>query len=780
MPVSKRKRKRIKITSKQKKGFLIAIYSLGGICFSLMLFILSIYIGLFGKLPAKEDLAEIQQHEASQIYSSDNVLMGRYYFQNRTNVSINRIPENFIHALISTEDARFYKHHGIDTRSMFRVLFKSILLRNKTSGGGSTITQQLAKNLFPRKYYWKLTVPVAKIKEMIIARRLEKIYTKEEILELYLNTVPFGQNTFGIETASITYFNKKPEDLKTEESAVLVGLLKATSYYNPKHNEEKATSRRNTVLKQMRKYNYIRKDELDSLLKLPLNLNMRILDHNEGLAPYFREYVRLELSSMLDTMVKKDGSKYNLYTDGLKIYSTLDHRMQRFAEQAVNDHLPRLQWLFDKQWESTNKWKARNPQLLSLLKKTPRYIHLKRKGLREDEIIEELQKPVDMKIFTWEGEKDVKLSPVDSVIHHMKYLQVGLLVIDARSGQVKAWVGGINHKYFKFDHVLSKRQVGSTFKPFVYAAAIENGAAPCTLYANDSISYEEYDNWTPRNANRRYGGYYSVKGALIHSVNTVSVKLIMETGIEKVIELAHKAGIKSELPPVPSLALGSADVSLFEMTASYAAFNSCRAICPYFIDRIEDKHGKVIYKHSEVINTDTVISEKTAQYMTYMLKNVVDFGTASSARTVYGLKGDFAGKTGTTQNQTDGWFIGYSPDLIAGAWVGGEMPSIRFRSLYYGQGSFTALPVWIGFMKRLYDNPNYTHLRSHTFHLNDSIYTDFDCSDYQESISESLLDFIERHGLSVRQFIREIFKQEYHEKRQKKDRNKDKHRNRRH
>ena len=766
-----KRKKNIKLTNRQKKLIKIGLYGTGIIILLIILFITSVHIGVFGKIPTPDDLAEIRQHQASQIYTSDNILLGRYYIQNRTNVSFDRIPETFIHALVSTEDARFYEHNGIDRRSMLRVFFKSILLQKKSSGGGSTITQQLAKNLYPRKYYWKFTVPVAKLKEITIAKRLEKIYTKNEILELYLNTVPFGQGTFGIETASITYFNKKPEDLKVEESAMLVGLLKATTYYNPKNNEEKAVIRRNIVLQQMNRYGYLTEEECDSLKKTPLNLNMRILDNNEGLAPYFREYVRLQLLEMLDTLKKADGTKYNLYTDGLKIYSTIDYRMQKFAEQAVEVHLPKLQILFDKQWEGVKKWNIEHPAILALVEKTPRYIQLKREGLNQAEIIKELSKPVEMRIYTWEGEKDVMLSPIDSIIHHIKLLQVGFIAMDVHNGNIKAWIGGINHRYYKYDHVLSKRQAGSTFKPLIYAKALENGITPCQFFANDSISYPEYDNWTPRNADRRYGGSYSVKGALTHSVNTVSVQLLMQNGIENTIEFAHKAGIQSEMPEVPSLALGSGEMSLLELTSAYSVFNTGKKLIPNFIMRVEDKNGKILFSHKYKENPDTVISAQTVQYMTAMLQGVIDHGTGASARTVYGLKGDFAGKTGTTQNQTDGWFIGYSPDIVAGTWVGGDIPSVRFRSLYYGQGSFSALPVWVGFMKRVYENPNFKHLAIHKFKIDESITDELTCEDYRESDMDNLFDFLEQQGLSVKSYIEHIFKNKNESKRKKRNKN---------
>jgi len=716
------------------------------------------YIGAFGKLPTYAELKKIRNYNASEVYSTDNYLLGRYYLENRTNTNLNEVPPFLVNALIATEDARFYLHKGTDTRSTFRVLFKSILFFNKTSGGGSTITQQLAKNLFPRRSFGVLTIPVAKVREILIAKRLEEVYSKKEILSLYLNTVPFGENTYGVETAALVYFNKETNKLLPEESAMLVAMLKGNSEYDPRINKKAALERRNLVLAQMAHYNYINKSEAASIQKRPLIVNYRNLSHDEGPAPYFREYLRQTLKKWADENPRPDGTKYNIYTDGLKIYTTIDFSLQTYAESAMKDQMLILQKEFDKHWKGHEAW-VKNPKLAqNEIAQSDRYKYLAAQGLSKEEILLQFKKPVETKIFTWNGERELTMSPLDSVLHHFGMLQSGLISIEGKTGFVKVWVGGINYKYFKYDHVTAHRQAGSSFKPIVYSAALEKGISPCQFYANDSVVYTAYDNWTPRNANRSYGGYYSVVGAITHSINTVSVKVLMDAGIENVIDLSRRLGFKGDLPEVPSLALGSCTVSLLEMVTAYSIFlNSGKEVTPVFIRRIEDQNGKVLYTGGPIISEESFISEKTSEEMTAMLCHVVDSGTAKSLRNQYGFSSEIAGKTGTTQDHSDGWFIGYTPDLITAVWVGGDNPIIHFQNLAMGQGAFMALPIFAGYMHRLYADPVFKSAQTSTFNLSADTRESMKCPDYRAAEFKSIIEYLEKKKETIGDFIHRIF-----------------------
>jgi len=704
----------------------------GGILFTGALFII-VYFGVFGHLSSLEELQKSQNYLSSEVYSSDHILLGKYYLQDRTNVYYNDLPTHLLEALVATEDVRFYEHNGIDKRSAFRVIFKSILLQNKSSGGGSTIHQQLAKNLFPRKRHSVLTMPVNKFREMILAVRLDEAFTKKEILELYLNTVSFGENTYGIETASHRFFNKLPKDLRIEESALLVGMLKGTNTYNPRLNPERSKSRRNLVLSQMLKHDYLNKNSVDSLCSFPLELDYINLSHNEGLAPYFREHLRMTLLEWTKNNPKTDGSQYNIYTDGLKIYTTINADLQKYAEEAMRTQMAHLQTIYDKQWRNKTPLGKNFSLIKQALEKTQQYQSLKQKGLSREEIIQALNVPKKMEIFTWKGMKEVEMSPYDSAAYYQRFLHSGILSMEAKTGYVRAWVGGINSEYFKYDHVTSKRQAGSTFKPIIYSAALNNGHDPCSYLPNDSVTYEEYNNWTPKNSHGGYGGYYSMKGALTHSVNTISVKLLEETGINEVIEFSRELGISGELPEVLSLALGTGEVSLKEMVQAYSIFlNEGKVVEPVFLKRIEDKFGNVLYEGEPVIS-DPLIDPYDALLMIEMMKGVVDNGTASSLRSVYGFDNELAGKTGTTQNNTDGWFIGYTPVLITGVWVGGDYPNVRFRYGGYGQGASAALPIWARYMQKIYMNSLYKYSKNLSFQIPEEVIEEIDCEDYLES-----------------------------------------------
>lgn len=712
-------------------------------------FFYSVKWGLFGPIPNKEAILDFQNNTASEIFSEDGVLLGKYYIQDRTDISFDEISPYLIDALIATEDVRFYEHNGVDRRSLLRVIFKTLLLQDESSGGGSTITQQLAKNIYPRRHYGLLTIPIVKVKEAIIATRIEAVYSKEEILTLYLNTVPFGENAFGIEAASERFFSSSPSDLSIDQAAILVGMLKATTTYNPRKNPERAASRRNVVLSQMTKYGFIKPELADSLKQLPITLKYKYLTHNEGLATYFRAYLRQELLQWCASNTKPDGSNYNLYTDGLKIYTTLDSRMQVYAEKAVKEHMSELQEQFYAHWKGRRPWYRDEGALLKAIYNTPRYQQLKEKGLTEPEIQEIFKQPVAMKIFTWEGEKEVTMSPLDSVKHYLYFLNAGFMAMNPQNGHIKAWVGGIDHKYFKYDHVneQTKRQVGSTFKPIVYAAALESGVKPCDYLPNERKVYEAYENWSPKNADNVYEGFYSMEGALTQSINTISVQLIMNTGPKKVVDLAHRAGIKSDIKPVPSIALGTANISLMEMIGAYSTFsNEGIPVKPICLLSIEDKHGKVLEAFKPV-GMKRALSTTSSIMIREMLKNVIDKGTGASLRYRYGLANDIAGKTGTTQSHADGWFIGITPDLIAGAWVGADDPRIHFRTIQYGQGAHMALPIWGKFMQQVNKDPAFSDIRYARFPRPPmEIVAALDCDPFILEEEKDFFDFLPLFG----------------------------------
>lgn len=747
--------------NKSWKKFILKLFIAGALFIGVFLFTLVILVktGVFGALPTYADLRKIKNNTATNIYSVDNKLLGRYYYQNRTNARLDEIPEHLIKALVATEDVRFYKHNGIDPRSTLRVLIKTVILMDKRFGGGSTITQQLAKNLFGRNDLGIITLPIAKIREIILARRIEKLYSKDEILELYLNTVSFGENTYGIETAAIIFFNKQPSELKIEESAILVGLLKANTSYNPRTNKEAALKRRNIVLSQMCKYGYLKKEELDSLKQIPVTIKYRKLTQSEGPAPYFREYVRKACVEILENKKRPDGSSYNLYTDGLKVYTTLNGQMQEYLEEAVENHLSKLQVQFDKNWEGDEPW-IKDPKIAMLqIQQSQAYQSLLKKGLTVDEAIAAMKVPRKTEIYTWDGPQDTLISPLDSLLHHFKLLQTGSLVMNGQNGDILAWVGGINYKYFKYDHVTSRRQTGSTIKPIIYAAALRHGIKPCDFYKNDSVVYEDYDNWTPQNSDGAYGGFYSVKGALANSINTISVKLLMQTGIDSTIELAKNMGISSYLPPVPSVALGTGEVSLYEMVQSYAVFlNNGQKIEPRIIRRIEDSEGNVLFSDAAHEPTDTILSKEISQTILAMMQGVVDRGTANGLKSIWKFESDFVGKTGTTQNNTDAWFIGMSPKIIAGVWVGGDNPVVRFKTTTFGQGAYSALPIFANFFQKLYNDNKYAYLKAENFNISDSILNELNCDDFNEEEEPVIFELFKKEDEDIGDFIKRIFK----------------------
>lgn len=656
-------------------------------------FYFAVAVGLFGKVPSNEELREIKNFQGSDIYSADNQLMGRYFVENRSNVSFDELAPCITQALVATEDARFYKHEGIDQRSLMRVLFKTIIL-GQNAGGGSTISQQLAKNLFGRDNYGFLTMPVVKIKEGIIANQLNELYTKEEILTLYLNTVSLGEDTYGIETASERFFNVPPKDLKTEQAAVLIGMLKAPTTYNPRLNPKNALRRRNTVLSQMHKYNYLTQAVYDSLKALPIVLNYTRKDKNEGLAGYFREHAKQEIESILSNYKKENDKPYDLYTDGLKIYTTVDSRLQIAAEKALTNHIASLTKQIRKElWTDLTRGNKKN-LTLNELKKSNRYQSLKQQTTSEQELLKALKTPIKTTLITFKGEVDTTISPLDSVAYNLSFLQAAYMAVNPQQGNLLAWVGGINYKFFPYDHVLSSRQLGSIFKPLIYAKALERGRDICDKINNEQIKYTQFDDWSPKNSDGKYGGKYSLIGALTNSINTISVQLLMESGIKNQLDFCKRLGIEDSLPAVPSMALGTANVSLNKIIEVYTVFaNQGKKQPIYFIEKITTADDVVIYQHKQP-EAQQLIDTLVAQNITRMLQSVTDSGTAARLRFKYKLENDIAGKTGTTQNQTDGWFIGYTPTFLAGVWTGADNPQIHFSSIKDGQGANMALPIW--------------------------------------------------------------------------------------
>jgi penicillin-binding protein 1A len=739
--LNSKKRKPVKTVGSVKKQVIrLAIYALIGLIALPFIILFSIKTGVIGKLPDEEQLRNIQNFEASEIYSADNQLLGRYYIQNRTVLEYEQISPYLINALISTEDARFFEHHGIDFRGLMRVFFKTILLGDRSSGGGSTITQQLAKNVYHRQDYPYFSLLITKLREMLIASDLEDIYSKEEILTLYLNTVPFGNNIFGVEAASRIYFQKSASKVNLQEAALLIGTLKATTYYNPINNPERAIGRRNTVLGLMMRENLIEAEKLDSLCNLPLELNYAKTDQNDGIATYFREYVRQALKKLLPQISDSLGQSYNLYTDGLKVHTTLDAGLQTYAEQAVYSHMRALQKTFDEHWAGRNKPWEEDEQIMDLaLRQSVAYQSYKRENVSNDSIFQlvNLKKQID--VYSWNGKESQLMSTMDSIRFYLKFLNTGLLSIDPVDGSIKTWVGGINHRFFKYDHINenSKRQVGSIFKPIVYASALEQNVSPCDYIKADQETYQEQDKeWKPGNADNEYEGKYSLEGALTESVNTVSVKVLEKAGIENTISLAKEMGISSDIPNVPSIALGTPSISLIEMVEAYCTFaNKGKKIDPYFITRIEDRNGDVIWEHTKK-ESKQVLTLQTSQMMVEMLKNVVNSGTAVRLRATYKLPNDIAGKTGTTQSNADGWFMAMTPRLVTGVWVGGKYPSIHFRTTALGQGANMALPIYALFQQRINKDKKYLPISRASFPTpSGAILQELDCDPFKDDVN---------------------------------------------
>ncbi len=697
--------------------------------------VLSVRIGLWGPLPSNEELQSFSNPIATKIFTNDGTQMGKYYIQNRDLIEYEDLSDDIINALIAAEDSRFYQHNGIDYRAWMRVFFKTILLSDRSQGGGSTLTQQLAKNLYPRDRSGKFQLVIFKLKEIFTARRLEKLFTKEEIIMQYLNTVSFGGNIFGIDVASKQYFNTSASNLRTEEAALLIGLLKATNSYNPRTNQENAIKRRNDVLSKMNEGGFIQDSIHATLIKTPIKLDYQEESHHEGLAPYFRERLRIELREKAKTLINDEGKSYNIYTDGLKVYTSIDANMQQMAEAALKNRLKDLQTQFDDHWKGQNAW-GNKEALDRAIKASKRYKRLKANGASNTEINASFDTKIPMEIYDYDGGKLVEWSPRDSVKYYLSILHAGFMVADYKTGEVKAWVGGLNHKFFQFDNVLSKRQTGSVFKPVVYATALEQGWQPCDFFDNAYATYPQYDDWTPKNSDQIYGGAYSMEGALTNSVNVATVDAILKVGPENVAKMAKKMGVENPLPAVPAIALGTSNISLMEMIKIFATVANEGALADFhFIKKIEDRNGKVLFERKEPVQKNILLKENAIALRT-MLQSVVNYGTGGSLRYRYAFNQDIAGKTGTTQSNADGWFIGFTPDLIAGAWVGGELPTTRFRTIRLGQGAHMALPIWAKFFQSLYKHEDYKSLsKTHFEWAPDEVLMKMECPHFLDDMS---------------------------------------------
>jgi len=786
-------------------GFLVGVLSL------ILLFTL-ISKGKVGYIPPFDELENPQTNLATELYSADGVLLGKYYMENRTIVNFEDLSPYVVNALIATEDVRFYNHSGIDFRALTRVAIKSVLLR-QGAGGGSTISQQLAKNLYKmrEKEIVRSNSKIAKIwggvlmkfQEWVTASKLEKNYTKDEIMVMYLNTVTFGHNAFGIKSAAYTFFGKTPDSLTIEEAAIIVGLLKAPSYYSPILNPDNALRRRNTVIDQMQKYQKrlnkytgwkIQPDSyFDSIRALPINVSYHKQTHNEGLATYFREYLRTYINASEPVMdsypdwnkqqfyedsarwendalygwckknKKADGEFYNIYRDGLKIYTTINSKMQQYAEIAVAKHLGKgdepLQELFEKQMKNWSHppfdWRVSqediDKMMMTSMRRSERWTTLKDAKYSDEDIEKTFYQPTSMNIFSWNGYIDTVMTPYDSILYFKKFLQAGFVAVEPETGNVRAYVGGIDYNFFKYDHVMvARRQVGSTFKPFVYTLAMmPGGYSPCFKIQNIPYTIDVWQGgkkkaWTPTFSSSSYDDkMISLKMGLALSLNQISAWVIKQYGPESVIRLVRAMGVESPLEPVYSLAVGAGEVKLIEMASAYCTYaNKGVHVSPVIVTKIEDRYGNVLATFTPQKNQ--AIDENTAYRVIELMRGVIQYGTSTRMRTKYKINADIAAKTGTTNENSDGWFIGITPNLVAGAWVGGEERSIRFSSTAYGQGASMALPIWAFFMQQVYNDPTLPYKTTDVFKrpsVDDGVQTD--CDDFRDDSDNSNTNVID-------------------------------------
>lgn len=723
-------------------------WTFGGAWLAVILFFSLLSIGWIGEMPPFEDLENPRSLQASEVISDDGNVLGYIGFENRSNVTYDEISPNLINALIATEDVRFYRHSGIDPRSLGRVLFKTILGRKGSSGGGSTITQQLAKNLYKmRERNVKRGVVFSKLSEWVVAVKLEHKYSKQEIITMYFNTVDFGSNALGIKTASKTFFDKLPSELDVDEAAILVGLLKAPSTYSPVRHPDNALARRNTVLSQMNRYGYLSNEDLAKYQQKPIDMSRYSpQSHNDGIATYLREYLRTYMKDWCKHHRKPNGEYYNVHKDGLKIYTTIDSRMQRYAEQAVREHFSKeIQPAFERELKNRKGnpfcdiTKEQEEKFLTqAMRQSDRYRALKAASMSQKEIRAAFDQKVNMRVFSWQGIKDTTMTPWDSLLYCKKFLNAGMMSVEPGTGYVRAYVGGINYRYFKYDNVQSHRQVGSTFKPFVYTMALQDlGMYPCTEVPNSEVCFEVWGqpDWCPKNStHEREGEMVTLKWALAHSVNWVSAYLMKQGSPEQVVNIARKMGVRSPIDVVPAIAVGTPEITVYEMAGAMATFaNKGEYVEPIFVSRIEDNKGMVLERFSA--KRSQALSEATAYMMIELMKGVVQTGTGSRLNYKYGLNKyttNIAGKTGTTQNNSDCWFVGITPKLATAVWTGGELRSIHFRNMTYGQGAAMALPIFGHYMKKIYEDPSIKFYRGDFERPNVPI--EMDCSNFQQEI----------------------------------------------
>lgn len=715
------------------------------------------YTGISGHLKNTEELLNYKNAAASLVLSEDGELLGKFFYENRTNISFEQIPKHLINALIATEDVRFYDHKGYDARSFFRVLIKTVFLRNRSSGGGSTITQQLAKNMFGRKKTGLFSVFGNKISEVIMARRLEKVFTKDEILTLYLNTVSFGENVYGIEAASVRFFNKSAGLLKIEESAVLVGMLKANTYYNPRRHPDNARVRRNVVMKQMDKYHYLTASEGDSLSGLPLLLDYK-RSPTAGAADYFLVQVRKETEEILQNLSQTSGKKWDTEKDGLIISTTLNLTFQEYAVQSFHDHLSRMQKRLDEQYHGASGKRT----LEQVTNKELERLHLT--GRANEVRLQE--------IFDWNGTMTDSISVSDSLKRSLTILHAGLLALDPVSGGIKAWVGGIDFKTQPYDQILARRQLASVFKPVLYTAALEEGMEPCQYLDNDSITLSGIEDWSPENYDHSYGGKYSLSGALAQSMNIPTFSLFLEIGFEKVDSMWRKMGFSFNLDNTPSLALGTAEASIKEVAVAYSSFaNGGYRIQPYSISSIKTPDGEAIYNYDSSVVKTRIMSERSSLLMCAMLQKAIREGTGVSMSSVYGVDIPLAGKTGTSQDYSDAWFAAFNPGLVIVSRAGASSRAIHFNRGSNGSGSALALPlVALTLMKVQQNHSLNDHLTAPFPDLPPDLANALDCPDFREkNFFDRIIDIFEKDKKpyeeadkkverTIRNILRKIFK----------------------
>lgn len=710
------------------KKALVVIFIL---CIVLLLGVAGFIVGVrqeaFGHVPSHEELRDIDNQTASLVYSEDGHLIGKFFTQNRTNTAYQDLPKHLINALVATEDARFFEHDGVDYRSLLRVFFKSLLLGDDRSGGGSTLSQQLAKNLYGRTYNGFLSLPVHKVKEAIVAGRLEEIYSKDELLTLYFNTVPFGENVYGVEAAASRFFNAKAKNLKTEEAALLVGMLKANTYYNPRINPSHALTRRNVVLGQMKKYDYLSEAHSDSLQALPVTLNYSKIA-TQSPALYFLTQVEREAEEILKAINQKRDVPYRLRQDGLNIHTTLNHDLQLMALASFENHLNKMQPLLRRAYGSGSK-----ARLVQNLAKE----QLLKAGIDPEKDEKRLRS-----IFNWKSLVSDSITALDSAIHSLTQLHAGMVALEPSSGAIRCWVGGIDHQFYPFDQVTARRQVASAFKPILYAAALEGGVDPCTYLSNEPVVFEEHDNWEPKNYDHSSGGKYSLPGALAKSVNIPAVNLLAEFDRQELIDLWSEMGFSADLPDGPSVALGTASASVLELCMAYSVFaNGGMDVSPYSISSITTESGEEIYAHPNTKH-NTIITARNAALMQYMMQKVVRSGTATALSSTYGIRAEIAGKTGTSQDYADAWFGAYTPKLAMVVRVGAALPAIHFDSGRQGSGSALALPL-VG--QTLASMQKHTGLSNRYLipfpPLSPELQSRVDCDDFREvTLMESLWD----------------------------------------